>query len=141
VVNNPILIVDEMLYRVREEQADSRRAVREAVDSRLRPILMSTITTVVGLAPLVLLPGAGAELYRGLGAIVLFGLLFAMLVTLFFLPPLLVTVLEVGARVTGTLASLRERRRGNADTAAAMRSLSAGADPGASASSQRSAKR
>jgi len=141
VVNNPILIVDEMLYRIREEQMDARRAVREAVDSRLRPILMSTITTVVGLAPLVLLPGAGAELYRGLGAIVLFGLLFAMLVTLFFLPPLLVTVLEGSARVTGALASLRNGRRGDADSPAAVRPLSAGADPGAPASSQRGAKR
>jgi hypothetical protein len=56
---------------------------------------MSTITTLFGLAPLVFLPGAGTELYRGLGAIVLFGLLFAMLVTLVFLPPLLVTLLEL----------------------------------------------
>jgi multidrug efflux pump subunit AcrB len=43
----------------------------------------------------VFLPGAGTELYRGLGAIVLFGLLFAMIVTLVFLPPLLVSLLEL----------------------------------------------
>jgi Cu/Ag efflux pump CusA len=58
---------------------------------------MSTITTLVGLAPLVFLPGAGTELYRGLGAVVLFGLLFSMLVTLVSLPALLVTVLRVRA--------------------------------------------
>jgi multidrug efflux pump subunit AcrB len=56
--------------------------------------MMTTITTVCGLAPLVLIPGAGTELYRGVGAIVLFGLLFTSLVTLTFLPVLLVTVLN-----------------------------------------------
>lgn len=77
-----------------------RAAVEDAVASRLRPIMMSTITTVCGLAPLVLIPGAGTELYRGVGAIVLFGLLFTAVITLTFLPALLVTVLE-----------WRERRR------------------------------
>ena len=47
---------------------------------------MSTITTLCGLAPLVLIPGAGTELYRGVGAIVMFGILGAMLVTLTMLP-------------------------------------------------------
>jgi multidrug efflux pump subunit AcrB len=106
VVNNPILIVDEMRHRLSERGVDPRIAVRAAVDSRLRPVLMSTITTLFGLAPLVFLPGAGTELYRGLGAIVLFGLFFAMLVTLVFLPPLLVTLLELRPllrRFTGAL--------------------------------------
>ena len=97
VVNNPILIVDEMLQGIRRQGLAPRPAVRAAVESRLRPILMSTITTIFGLAPLVFLPGAGTELYRGLGAIVLFGLLFAMLVTLVFLPALLVTLFELRA--------------------------------------------
>ncbi|MCB1910149.1 MAG: efflux RND transporter permease subunit [Rhodocyclaceae bacterium] len=94
VVNNPILIVDRAIRNLREEAMDARDAVRDAVASRLRPIAMSTITTVCGLSPLVLVPGAGSELYRGLGAIVLFGLVFTMLVTLSFLPALLVSVLE-----------------------------------------------
>ncbi len=111
VVNNPILIVDEMRYRLREEGVDPRQAVREAVDARLRPVLMSTITTLFGLAPLVFLPGAGTELYRGLGAIVLFGLLFAMFVTLLFLPPLLVTLLDIG-RVLNDLVTARFWRSG-----------------------------
>jgi multidrug efflux pump subunit AcrB len=103
VVNNPILIVDEMRYRMREGELDPKTAVREAVDARLRPVLMSTITTLFGLAPLVFLPGAGTELYRGLGAIVLFGLLFAMLVTLVFLPPLLVTLMDIRRGIGGLL--------------------------------------
>jgi multidrug efflux pump subunit AcrB len=92
VVNNPILIVDRALTNLREEGMSVEQAVSEAVETRLRPIMMSMITTVFGIAPLVFLPGAGTELYRGVGAIVLFGLLFATLVTLTFLPSLLVMV-------------------------------------------------
>jgi len=92
VVNNPILLVDQALHHVREEGMVAAEAVTRAVETRLRPMLMSTITTVFGLAPLVFIPGAGTELYRGVGAIVLFGLLFATVVTLVFLPALLVEV-------------------------------------------------
>jgi multidrug efflux pump subunit AcrB len=93
VVNNPILIVDRALTNLREQNMSAEQAVAEAVEARLRPIMMSMITTVFGIAPLVFLPGAGTELYRGVGAIVMFGLLFATLVTLTFLPSLLVTIL------------------------------------------------
>ena len=54
-----------------------------------------TITTVCGLAPLVLLPSEGTELYRGVGAIVLFGLLGTAIVTVTFLPALTATVLTL----------------------------------------------
>ncbi|MFW6094467.1 MAG: efflux RND transporter permease subunit [Pseudomonadota bacterium] len=102
VVNNPILIVDRTLYNLRQGASDPVTAVREAVSTRIRPIVMSVITTLVGLSPLVFIPGAGTELYRGLGAVVLFGLLFATLVTLTFLPALLVTVLKLWPRLTRT---------------------------------------
>lgn len=98
VVNNPILIVHGALARIREAGSTPVQAVQDAVDSRLRPILMTTATTIFGLAPLVFIPGEGTELYRGLGAIVLFGLLFSAVITLTFLPPLLVTVLGMGER-------------------------------------------
>jgi multidrug efflux pump subunit AcrB len=62
---------------------------------------MTTITTSFGLAPLVFLPGAGTELYRGVGTIVLFGLLFTMVITLTFLPALLVSVLQWGEKFRG----------------------------------------
>jgi multidrug efflux pump subunit AcrB len=94
VVNNPILIVHRAATNVREAGMNAAQAVREAVDSRLRPIAMSTITTVFGLAPLVFIPGEGTELYRGVGAIVLFGLAGAAVVTLTFLPALTVAVLR-----------------------------------------------
>ncbi|MGD8790229.1 MAG: efflux RND transporter permease subunit, partial [Burkholderiales bacterium] len=104
VVNNPILLVDRALHNVRHGGLDALAAVREAVDARLRPILMSSVTTIFGLAPLVFIPGAGTELYRGVGAIVLFGLFFATLVTLVFLPALLVEVLAWRSRIISSMA-------------------------------------
>lgn len=95
VVNNPILIVDRALYNVREMGANATEAVMEAVHSRWRPIAMSTVTTICGLAPLVFIPGAGTELYRGVGAIVLFGILGTAVVTLTFLPALCISVLKL----------------------------------------------
>ncbi|ROQ20140.1 multidrug efflux pump subunit AcrB [Marinimicrobium koreense] len=94
VVNNPILIVHRAISNLKEEAMDSVDAVREAVSSRLRPIAISTITTIVGLAPLVFLPGAGSELYRGVGVIVMAGIIGATLVTLTMLPSLTVMVLN-----------------------------------------------
>ncbi|MGD8354557.1 MAG: efflux RND transporter permease subunit [Methyloceanibacter sp.] len=95
VVNNPILIVDRALSNLREKSMHAREAVMEAVASRLRPIAMSTVTTICGLAPLVFIPGAGTELYRGVGAIVLFGILGTAIVTLTFLPALSITVFRL----------------------------------------------
>jgi multidrug efflux pump subunit AcrB len=94
VVNNPILILHRAIENVRDEGMRAVEAVREAVDSRLRPIAMSTITTLAGLSPLVFIPGAGTELYRGVGAIVLFGILGAAIVSLTMLPALAVIVLK-----------------------------------------------
>lgn len=97
VVNNPILIVERALQLVRGEADDERggepwppvEAILEAVRSRIRPIFMTTFTTVLGLLPLVLFPGAGSELYRGLGAVLLGGMLVSTLVTLVLVPLLL----------------------------------------------------
>ncbi|MCG8370818.1 MAG: efflux RND transporter permease subunit, partial [Proteobacteria bacterium] len=98
VVNNPILIVDRAMRRMKEGAGSAAEAVGEAVAVRLRPIMMSTLTTICGLSPLVFLPGAGTELYRGVGVIVLFGILGAAVVSLTMLPALTVTVLEWGSR-------------------------------------------
>ena len=65
-----------------------RDAILESVRTRIRPIFMTTITTVLGLLPLVLFPGAGSELYRGLGSVVLGGLLVSTVFTLFLVPTL-----------------------------------------------------
>jgi multidrug efflux pump subunit AcrB len=92
-VNNPILIVERSVQNFRDRGLSALESVRDAIAVRTRPVLMTTCTTLMGLAPLVFLPGAGTELYRGVGAIVLFGLAFTALITLTFLPSLLVGVL------------------------------------------------
>jgi HAE1 family hydrophobic/amphiphilic exporter-1 len=88
VVNNPILIVHQSLNHMREDGMSRRDAILESVRTRIRPIFMTTITTVLGLLPLVLFPGAGSELYRGLGAVVLGGLLVSTVFTLVLVPAL-----------------------------------------------------
>ncbi len=95
VVNNPILIVERTVANMRERGMEAVDAVVESTRTRLRPIMMSSITTVFGLSPLVFNPGAGTELYRGLGAIVLFGLLFSTMVTLTFMPAVLSLILQL----------------------------------------------
>lgn len=100
VVNNAILIVHQSLNLMSGEAdldpRDSRfkpgerldpiRAVSEAVATRTRPVLMSTLTSVGGMLPLVLFPGAGSELYRGLGSVVIGGLLVSTIFTLLLVP-------------------------------------------------------
>jgi len=90
VVNNAILLV----YRARDGEREGlgrRDAVHSAVRLRLRPILMSTLTSMFGMLPLLLLPGAGTELYRGLAAVIVGGMAVSALFTLVLLPSLLRT--------------------------------------------------
>jgi len=94
VVNNAILIVDQALQLIRQEGMSPREAVIEGVRSRIRPMFMTTTTTVLGLLPLVLFPGAGSELYRGLGSVVLGGLLVSTLFTLFLVPAVFTLTLD-----------------------------------------------
>ncbi len=94
VVNNPILIVHQAMTNMREKHMGAMEAVQDAVSTRLRPIAMSTLTTVFGLAPLVFIAGEGTELYRGVGVIVMFGLLGTAVVSLTFLPALTVVILK-----------------------------------------------
>ena len=88
VVNNAILLVYQT--RLAERQGVLRRAaVEQAVRLRLRPILMTTLTSVFGLLPLLLVPGAGTELYRGLAGVIVGGMLVSAVFTLLLLPALL----------------------------------------------------
>jgi hydrophobic/amphiphilic exporter-1 (mainly G- bacteria), HAE1 family len=95
VVNNAILIVDQALQLIRQDGVAPREAVIEGVRSRIRPMFMTTTTTVLGLLPLVLFPGAGSELYRGLGSVVLGGLLVSTLFTLFLVPAVFTLTMDV----------------------------------------------
>ena len=110
VVNNPILIVQEAYKRLEEGAESIVAAVDDAVNIRLRAILMSSLTTIFGIAPLVLIPGAGTELYRGLGAIVMFGIAFSTLITLTFLPSLMVAAMSGQQRIAGWVSLRRAQR-------------------------------
>ncbi len=88
VVNNPILIVHQSLNHIREDGMSPSQAILESVRTRIRPIFMTTSTTVLGLMPLVLFPGAGSELYRGLGSVMLGGLIVSTVFTLVLVPTL-----------------------------------------------------
>jgi hydrophobic/amphiphilic exporter-1 (mainly G- bacteria), HAE1 family len=85
VVNNAILIVHQALNNIRYGMHE-REALIESVRTRIRPIFMSTLTSVFGMLPLVLSSGSGTELYKGLGAVVCGGLTLSTVFTLFLIP-------------------------------------------------------
>ncbi len=88
VVNNAILLVAQT--RASQASGKSRaEAVREALSLRIRPIFMSTSTSLMGMAPLVLSPGAGSMIYRGLATVIVGGMAVSTLFTLVLLPALL----------------------------------------------------
>ena len=84
-VNNAILLVD-YANKVRRAGQTSRAALLQAGQVRLRPILMTTLTTVLGLSPMALGWGEGAEIRAPMAIAVMGGLLFSALLTLFFIP-------------------------------------------------------
>jgi multidrug efflux pump subunit AcrB len=88
VVNNAILLVHQTRSAEREGLS-RRKAVEQAVHLRLRPILMTTLTSIFGMLPLLLMPGAGTELYRGMAAVIVGGMAVSTLFTLILLPSML----------------------------------------------------
>lgn len=110
VVNNAILIVDQALVLIRKENKPHREAVKESVRGRVRPIFMSTLTTLLGMLPLVLFPGAGSELYRGLGSVVLGGLALSTAFTLILVPMLFTLTYEAQLGIRERLAQAWLRR-------------------------------
>ncbi|MEE2761704.1 MAG: efflux RND transporter permease subunit [Pseudomonadota bacterium] len=89
VVNNAILLVHQTLHHIRVENMPADEAIKEATRNRVRPIFMSTLTSIFGMMPLVLFPGAGSELYRGLGSVVLGGLALSAILTMALVPPIM----------------------------------------------------
>jgi multidrug efflux pump subunit AcrB len=88
VVNNAILLVDQARSE-RRLGATVRAAVESALATRTRPIMLTTLTTLFGMLPLVLIPGPGSVLYRGLGTVLVGGMAVNSLFTLVLLPTLL----------------------------------------------------
>jgi len=102
VVNNAILMIEQTMLHLRDDGLNANDAIIEATRNRIRPIFMSTLTSLFGLVPLVIFPGAGSELYRGIGVVVFGGLGLSTLATLIIVPPLLAIALNsrYGGRIT-----------------------------------------
>ncbi|MDR1912046.1 MAG: efflux RND transporter permease subunit [Helicobacteraceae bacterium] len=94
VVNNAILIVHQSLNFIRNDAMGHLEAIKESVRTRLRPIYMSALTSVCGMSPLVLAPGPGSEMYRGLGSVITGGLMVSTIFTVFAIPALLIYVIK-----------------------------------------------
>jgi len=104
VVNNGILLIDFSLRGVRSGLA-IHEAIAEAVRVRVRPIFMTSTTTIIGMLPLAFGRGGGTELYSGLGVAVVGGMALSTLFTLVLVPFVLATALEV----TGWVVARGER--------------------------------
>lgn len=100
VVNNAILIVHQSLNNFHSGGMDYKEAVLESTRSRLRPIYMSATTSICGMLPLVLIPGPGSELYRGLGSVIVGGLAVSTIFTIFVIPAILIFVIQMEKRKT-----------------------------------------
>ncbi|MBV1907795.1 MAG: efflux RND transporter permease subunit [Kangiellaceae bacterium] len=88
VVNNAILLVDQT--RIAENQGVTQaEAVKLAIKIRARPVYMSTLTSLFGMLPLVLIPGVGSEIYRGLATVIVGGMAISAVFTLVLMPSFL----------------------------------------------------
>ena len=105
VVNNAILLVSETRH-AQLTAKDQHEAVRVALENRIRPILMSTLTSLMGMLPLVLAPGAGSAIYKGLATVIVGGMAVSTLFTLVLLPCLLrlepISLSMIRNKITGS---------------------------------------
>jgi HAE1 family hydrophobic/amphiphilic exporter-1 len=106
IVNNGIVLVD-YTNLLRKRGYSLNEACVEAAGNRLRPILMTTLTTILGLMPMAFFPGEGSELVAPIGKTVLGGLSFGTLMTLFLMP----TVYAVMNRRSDERAAMAKERR------------------------------
>ncbi|MFV0519649.1 MAG: efflux RND transporter permease subunit [Lachnospirales bacterium] len=98
VINNAIVLIDYTNVLIREEGYSIKEALLKAGPVRLRPILMSALTTILGLVPMLVSNASGSEMMKGLSAVVVFGLAFSTLITLIFVPSVYIVVAEASER-------------------------------------------
>lgn len=105
VVNNAILLVDRALQLQREQGQSHDESLYQATRDRLRAIFMAAATSVLGMLPLAVVPGQGAELYQGLGIVLTGGLAFATLLTPTVVPALMGLLYDLSGRKSATANS------------------------------------
>ncbi len=109
IVNNGIVLVD-YTNLLRKRGVPLAEACAQAAESRLRPILMTTLTTVLGLLPMAFLPGEGSEMTMPIGKTVLGGLGFGTLMTLFLMPVMYYIFNRIREKRDATRAARREAK-------------------------------
>ncbi|MBM6822214.1 efflux RND transporter permease subunit [Fusobacterium mortiferum] len=109
VVNNAIVLIDFIQLTI-ERGSNRTEAVLESCRTRLRPILMTTMTTVLGMLPLSLGIGEGSEVYRGMAITVMCGLTFSTLLTLVVIPILFTLVEDFIEKVANFLKKLFNKK-------------------------------
>jgi HAE1 family hydrophobic/amphiphilic exporter-1 len=112
VVNNAILLVHQALNYMRDEGMEPSAAVAKSVQTRTRPIVMTATTSIVGMFPLVIMTGAGSELYRGLGSVVVGGLLISTIFTLVVVPAMFSLFMDAQAWFYRTAAATAKSSAG-----------------------------
>lgn len=101
VVKNAILLVDQTLQNHRDHGMGMAEAVATSVRTRTRPVIMTSMTTVFGLLPLAVMPGAGSELYRGLAAVFACGMAVSTIGTLVLIPATMLSVMQFDHWLSG----------------------------------------
>ena len=112
VVNNAIVLID-FIKTMRTRGYDKEYAIIYSCETRLRPILMTTMTTVFGMIPMALGLGEGSEFYRGMAITVIFGLAFSTILTLVLIPILYSVVdsftVKLSAKLKGIFGSSKKK--------------------------------
>jgi HAE1 family hydrophobic/amphiphilic exporter-1 len=85
IVNNGIVLID-YINQARARGKEKRQAIIEASTVRIRPVLMTALTTVLGLLPMAFAAGEGAEMIQPVAVVCIGGLIYATLMTLFIIP-------------------------------------------------------
>ena len=101
VVNNAIVLVDYINVLRRERGMERMEAIRQACPTRLRPIMMTTLTTVLAMLPMAIGIGEGAELMAPLGTVVAAGLTFSTLITLILVPCMYIYAENISRKFLG----------------------------------------
>jgi HAE1 family hydrophobic/amphiphilic exporter-1 len=109
IVDNDAIVKVDFINRMRREGLGVREAILAAGQARLRPILMTTVTTLLGVAPMALGLGRGAELRQALAVVVFGGLLSATLLTLIVIPVAYSLVEDTRGALSGFLSPRRRR--------------------------------
>lgn len=107
VVNNAIVLID-FIKMMRDRGYAREEAIIEACTTRLRPILMTTLTTVLGMFPLSLGLGEGAEIYKGMALTVMFGLSFSTILTLLVIPILYTYIDDINGIITRNFKKIKK---------------------------------